>query len=98
MFLAIVAYENLEIVQLDVKTAFLYGKLDENICMKIPEGLNVQNERRPIVCKLVKALYDLKQASKYWNREFKTFLTRLNFKKSDADKYIFIREIDREKV
>lgn len=96
VFLMIVAYENLEMVQF--KTAFLYGKLDENVCMKIPEGLIAQNEWRPIVCKLVKALYGLKQASRCWNREFKTFLTRLNFKESDADKCIFIGEIDREKV
>lgn len=46
--------------QLDVESAFLHGKLNENIIMKKPEGLKGDNN---LVCKLNRALYGLKQAS-----------------------------------
>ena len=60
--LGIVAAFDLEMIQLDVKTAFLYGKLIENIYMRQPEGY-VLPGREEEVCKLKKPLYGLKQAS-----------------------------------
>lgn len=43
VLLAIIAMKNLEVMQFDVQTAFLYGKLEETIFMEVPEG---QGERR----------------------------------------------------
>ena len=58
-------YDDLEIKQFDVKTAFLHGVLEEEVFMKIPEGLsdfsNVNNNKSDLVCKLNKSLYGLKQ-------------------------------------
>jgi hypothetical protein len=55
--LALAAKYQLEIQQIDVKTAFLYGDLDEKIYMELPEGYNNNNT---LVCKLVKSIYGLK--------------------------------------
>ena len=63
MVLAIAALRNLEIHQMDVKTAFLNGDLDEEIYMEQPEGFVAPGQEKK-VCKLVKSLYGLKQAPK----------------------------------
>ena len=59
--LGLVAKENLHLQQMDVKTAFLHGDLDEEIYMRQPEGFEVKG-REELVCKLQKSLYRLKQA------------------------------------
>ncbi|CAM8934473.1 unnamed protein product [Rhodiola kirilowii] len=65
LVLSMVAAEDLELQQLDVKTAFLHGDLEEEIYMKQPEGyLSEGNEL--LVCKLKKSLYGLKQAPRQW--------------------------------
>ncbi|CAM8967414.1 unnamed protein product [Rhodiola kirilowii] len=61
MIIAIAALRNLEIHQMDVKTAFLNGDLKEEIYMEQPEGCKAPGQERK-VCKLVKSLYSLKQA------------------------------------
>ena len=57
--LALVALLDLELEQLDVKSAFLHGYLDEDICMEQPKGFN-QNKKGRLVCKLKNSLYGLK--------------------------------------
>lgn len=59
--LALVAQLDLELVQLDVKTAFLHGDLEEEIYMTQPEGFKVVGKEN-MVCKLEKSLYGLKQS------------------------------------
>nr|GEV47914.1 zinc finger, CCHC-type [Tanacetum cinerariifolium] len=64
--LALAVTHNIVIHQMDVKTAFLNGYLDEEVYMKQPEGFVMPgNEHK--VCKLVKSLYGLKQAPKQWH-------------------------------
>nr|GEX32991.1 putative retrotransposon Ty1-copia subclass protein [Tanacetum cinerariifolium] len=66
IMLAIVAFHNYEIWQMDVKTAFLNGKLIEDVFMAQPEGFeNATYPKR--VYKLQKAIYGFKQASHSWN-------------------------------
>lgn len=88
ILLAIVAEKNLELVQFDVKTAFLYGELTEELFMEIPEGLTIENAGEQ-VCKLNKSIYGLKQASRCWNQKFSTFLKKFNLTESAADPCIF---------
>ena len=63
MMLAIAAVRNLEVHQMDVITTFLNGELDEEIYMEQPECFSTLRKEKK-VCKLVKSLYGLKQASK----------------------------------
>lgn len=93
--LAIAAIEDLEIMQFDVKTAFLYGELKEEIYMKIPEGI-INNEGN--VWKLHKSLYGLKQAPRCWNKKFNEFLSKHKFERSNADRCIYTAEVNEEIV
>ncbi|GKA36100.1 retrotransposon protein, putative, ty1-copia subclass [Tanacetum coccineum] len=71
-------YRDYEIWQMDVKTVFLYGYLDEDIYMVQPEGfINPKHQRK--VCKLQRFIYGLKQASKSWNKRFDKEIKRFGF-------------------
>ena len=61
ILLSIVASENLHLEQMDVKTTFLHGDLDEEIYMQQPEGFAALGKKH-MVCNLNKSLYGLKQA------------------------------------
>ena len=63
MLIAIAAIHDFEIHQMDVKTAFLNGDLDEEIYMEQPEGFVVKEQEKK-VCRLIKSLYGSKQAPK----------------------------------
>ena len=65
ILLAITAYQDYEIWQMDVKTAFLNGNLQEDVYMTQPEGFTSSN--RSQICKLQRSIYGLKQASWSWN-------------------------------
>jgi len=88
VLLSLAASRDLEISQFDVKTAFLYGELKENIYMEIPEGLVDPQINETTVCKLNKSMYGLKQAPRSWNQKFHSFLKSFKFKKSSADNCI----------
>jgi hypothetical protein len=74
--------------QMDVKTAFLNGELEEEIYMGQPDGLVVKGEERK-VCKLLKSLYGLKQAPKQWHEKFDRTLTSVGFVVNEADKCVY---------
>jgi hypothetical protein len=69
LILAILANLNLELYQTDVKTAFLNGELDEEICMDQPVGFVAKGQERK-VCKLKRSIYGLKQSSRQWYLRF----------------------------
>lgn len=87
LILSIAAKEDLEIEQFDVKTAFLYGELFEEIYMEVPEGVQADSSK---VCKLNKSLYGLKQSSRCWNKKFTSFLVTYGFKPCHADSCVFV--------
>jgi transposase InsO family protein len=90
IFLALVTQFDLEIMQFDVKTAFLYGDLKEDITMEIPEGLmNDNDHKNTMVCRLMKSWYGLKQAARCWNTKFKRVIESLGLGQCDGDKCIF---------
>lgn len=63
LIFALAAQKNWSLQQLDVKTVFLNGVLDEEVNMQIPPGFQTQQGK---VCKLIRALYRLKQALLAW--------------------------------
>ena len=59
MFLALSYHKNFKVYRMDVNSAFLDGKLEEEVYIEQPEGF-LLSENRDYVCKLKKALYGLK--------------------------------------
>lgn len=82
-------------VQFDIKTAFLYGDLDEDIYLKPPKGTGIDSSK---VCKLKKSLYGLKQAPHCWNKKFDRFLTEYGFNRCNADNCIYRGTINNARV
>ena len=80
--LAMCAAFDLHLEQLDVKTAFLHGELEEEIYMLQPEGFEEQGN---LVCRLTKSLYGLKQAPRCWYRRFDSFILSLKYNRLNSD-------------
>ncbi|KAK1692661.1 hypothetical protein QYE76_009358 [Lolium multiflorum] len=90
VLLSMAASYGLIVHQMDVKTAFLNGELEEEIYMDQPDGFVVKGEERK-VCKLLKSLYGLKQAPKQWHEKFDRTLTSVGFVVNEADKCVYYR-------
>ena len=88
VLLALGASLDWEIEQMDVKTAFLHGKLAETVYVEQPTGYT----RAGGVCQLQKALYGLKQAPRVWYRTLAEFLLELGFQKCVYDGALFVNE------
>jgi hypothetical protein len=84
--LAIAAQLDLNIHQLDVKSAFLNGKIDHELYMEQPDGYRDGTNR---VCLLKKALYGLKQASRAWNSSIHTTLTSMGLQQCQSDPCVY---------
>ncbi|GKD98329.1 retrotransposon protein, putative, ty1-copia subclass [Tanacetum coccineum] len=78
ILIAIAAYYDYKIWQMDVKTAFLNGFLEEEIYMEQPEGFIDPNHPSK-VCKLQRSIYGLKQASRSWNKRFDEEFKKFGF-------------------
>ena len=91
--LAWAATNDFEITQIDVKSAYLYGNLnqDEEIYVRPPPGNLLPNLRPGQVLKLNKALYGLKQAGRRWYKTLSQILASLNLTKSEYDNAVFYR-------
>uniref|UniRef100_A0A2N9IT68 CCHC-type domain-containing protein n=1 Tax=Fagus sylvatica TaxID=28930 RepID=A0A2N9IT68_FAGSY len=95
--LALVADQDLELEQLDVKTAFLHGNLEEEIFMEQPEGFK-QPDTENLVCRLKKSLYGLKQSPRQWYKRLKSLLHKeFEMKDLGAAKKILGMEIHRDR-
>ena len=90
VLLSLAASYGLIVHQMDVKTAFLNGELEEEIYMDQPDGFVVKGEEKK-VCKLLKSLYGLKQAPKQWHEKFDRTLTSVGFSVNEADKCVYYR-------
>ena len=72
--LSLVVVEDLHLENLDVKTTFLHGDLEEEIYMQKPQGYEVKGKEN-LVCRLKKNLYGIKQAPSQWCLNFDRFMT-----------------------
>jgi hypothetical protein len=78
--LAVAQKYKLAIHQMDVKTAFLNGELENDVYMEIPEGVEgFEILRQKYVCKLNKALYGLRVSPRRWYEKFKETMLKLKF-------------------
>ncbi|PHU26689.1 putative polyol transporter 3 [Capsicum chinense] len=97
MLIALAAVYGLEIHQMDVKTAFLNGELEEEIYMEQPEGFVVP-EKENKVCKLIKSLYGLKQTPKQWHAKFDQTMLANRIKIKECDKCVYIKDTPNHQV
>ncbi|KAK6119957.1 hypothetical protein DH2020_046298 [Rehmannia glutinosa] len=88
MFLAYAAHKNFIVYQMDVKSAFLNGLLEEEVYVEQPPGFE-QKTIGDKVYKLKKALYGLKQAPRVWYDTLSQFLTENGFTKGKVDRTLF---------
>jgi hypothetical protein len=88
--IALAAQKGWKLFQLDVKSAFLNGVLEEEVYVEQPEGFEVKNAGHKVY-KLKKALYGLKQAPRAWYSEIDTYLSMCNFKRSGSEATLYTR-------
>jgi hypothetical protein len=88
--LFVVAAFDFEIEQMDVKTTFLHGDLEEEIFMKQPEGYVVKRKKE-LVCKLKNSMYGLKQSPRMWYQNFDTYMMGLVFTRSKEDHRVYFK-------
>jgi hypothetical protein len=86
--ISITAEMGWKIHQMDVKTAFLNGLIEEEVYIEQPLGFEVHG-RESHVCRLKKALYGLKQALRAWYSRIDAYLQQLGFEKSEADPNLY---------
>ncbi|KAL8124691.1 hypothetical protein AgCh_012369 [Apium graveolens] len=90
MLIALASVHGLIIHQMDVKTAFLHGELEEEIYMDQPDGFVASgNERK--VCKLIKSIYGLKQAPRDWHKKFDETILPFSYKINESDKCVYTK-------
>jgi len=84
IIMALVAHYDLELRQMDVKTAFLNGDLEDDVYMDQPVGF-IEEGKKHVVCKLKKSIYGLKQVSRQWYLKFNDTITSFGFKENIVD-------------
>nr|GEX64187.1 copia protein [Tanacetum cinerariifolium] len=90
LFLAYASFKDFVVYQMDVKSAFLYGKIDEEVYVCQPLGFE-DHDFPDKVYKIEKALYGLHQALRAWYETFSTYLLDNGFHTRKIDKTLFIR-------
>ena len=90
-----VSAQDLHLYQFDVKTAFLYSDIEEEVYMTQPKGFDDGSGR---VCKLKRCIYGLKQAPRCWNKKFSNLLRKQGLKVSENNPCPFIRNRNKRKL
>ena len=90
ILLSIAAHYDYEIWQMDVRTAFFNGNLEEEIYMMQSEGFIAKNQEH-MVCKLKRSIYGLKQASRSWNIRFDQAIKSFGFEQNLNEPYVYKR-------
>eukprot|EP00253_Pinus_taeda_P032360 PITA_32360 len=91
--IALAASQGWKLHQMDVKTAFLHGSIKEEVYIEQPEGFEIY-DRKSHVCKLKKALYELKQAPRAWYERIDNYLMKLGFTRSETDPNLYFKVED----
>ncbi|GJV01611.1 putative ribonuclease H-like domain-containing protein [Tanacetum coccineum] len=91
LFLAFASYMGFLVYQMDVKSAFLYGIIEEEVYVHQPPGF-VDPAHPNKVYKVVKALYGLHQAPRAWYETLSSFLLENGFRRGTIDKTLFIKK------
>ncbi|GJZ31299.1 putative ribonuclease H-like domain-containing protein [Tanacetum coccineum] len=95
LFLAFASYMGFLVYQLDVKSAFLYGEIEEEVYVTQPKGFEDPYFPKHVY-RVVKALYGLHQAPRAWYARLSTFLLQHNYRRGTIDKTLFIKKDSRD--
>ena len=95
IIMALVAHYDLELHQMDVKTAFLNEDLEENVYMAQPKGFVMLGSEK-LGCRLKKSIYGLKQASRQWYLKFDSTIKKFGFKKNIENNCVYSKFKDRK--
>ena len=90
--LALSNAEDWEVHQMDVRTAFLQGNVEEEVYMRQPDGY-VNEEHPDYVCKLKRSIYGLKQSARCWNTVIDTFLKSSGYKQMESDSCLYMKSV-----
>ncbi|GJS27658.1 retrotransposon protein, putative, ty1-copia subclass [Tanacetum coccineum] len=90
ILLAIAAFCDYEIWQMDVKTAFLNNHLSEDVYMVQPEGF-VDPKHPNKVCKLQRSIYGMQQASRSWNKRFDVKIKKIGFTQNSDEPCVYLK-------
>jgi len=98
--ISLVAHEGLKLHMMDVVTAYLYGSLDSDIYMNLPEGFNLPEthclrSREDYPIKLNKSLYGLKQSGRMWYNRLSEYLIKEGYTNDSICPCIFIKSMKR---
>jgi hypothetical protein len=98
ILLALSELFGLDIEQMDVSTAFLYGELDEPNYMEMPEGYQkYDQDGTPFVCQLLRSIYGLHQSSRVWGETLTKYLESQGFKRMVLDSCVYRKYCDTTK-
>ena len=97
MYLALSCYNNFKVYQMDVKSAFLNGKLEEEVYIEQPKGF-LLSKNRDYVFKLKKALYGLKQAPRVWYSRLDNYLKKQGFKRGATESNLYLKIEDENMI
>lgn len=95
--LTIASKRKMVVKHLDIKTAYLYGVLEEEVYMRQPPGCTVPG-KEDYVCRLNRSIYGLRQSARCWHKRLHDVLTNLKFKQSSADPCLYVRDNGGSKV
>ena len=85
--LSVAAAKNLNVLQMDVVTAFLNGRLDEEIYLRVPSGVPSTYGK---IWRLRRSLYGLKQSPRQWGIRLSEFLSSIGYRRSENDPCLWI--------
>jgi hypothetical protein len=90
LLLAYACSKYIKVYQMDVKSSFLNGELEEEVYIEQPEGFQL-SENVEYVCKLKKALYGKKQVPRAWYSRLDKYLQQAGFRKGSANNNLYIK-------
>lgn len=88
--LAYAAFKKFKVYQIDVKSAFLNGILEEEVYIEQPKGF-VEDKSKDQVCKLNKALYGMKQVPRAWYERLHSYLIKIGFIRTSENNNMYMK-------
>ena len=89
--LAYATHNGFKVYQIDVKSTFLNGILDEEVYIEQPKGF-IDPNKKYMVCKIHKTLYGLKQAPRAWYEILHNYLIQIGFQRTNDNSSLYIKQ------